>query len=228
MHAIVCFLHASLTDRGITPDFIPIQPDADNTRPPDGGWGAVLLWLKKNPPRSRTRTYFRGDLFDYDLSAKRCDVMVFQLDTDILSDLGFQNWTKEHYDYSVANLADPVERGKEITTIIEIAGGFATLSIADLKRHVPAPSVESTETWCIAAFRQLPLDPETLSGIALCREFMTALHRFENRPILNFVHIDKNPDRRHSFCENHSGGFVRLENQCYHYRNLVDAVVNIN
>lgn len=101
-HAIVCFLHASLTYRGITPDFIPIQPDTDNTRPLEGGWGAVFLWLKKSPPRSRIRTYFHGGLFDGDLSAKRCDVMVFQLDTDILSDLGFQRWTKEHYDHSVA------------------------------------------------------------------------------------------------------------------------------
>ena len=227
-HAIVCFLHASLTRRGITPDFIPIQPDTDNTRPPDGGWGAVLLWLKKNPPRSRTRTYFRGDLFDNDLSAKRCDVMVLQLDTDILSDLGFQNWTKEHCDYSVENLLDPVERGKEITAIIKRAGKFSMLSLADMRRHVPAPSVESTETWCIAAFRQLTLNPELLRGSELCQKFMTALHRFENRPIQNFVHIDKNPDRRRRYCENHSGGFSRLENQCYHYSNLVDTLVSIN
>ena len=71
-------------------------------------------------------------------------------------------------------------------------------------------------------------DPETLSGVELCREFMTALHRFENRPIEDFVHIDKNPDRRLPYCENHSSGFSRLENQCYHYRNLVDALVNSN
>ena len=227
-HAIVCFLHASLTHRGITPDFIPIQPDTDNTRPPDGGWDAVFRWLKKNPPRSRTRTYFHGGLFDDDLSAKRCDVMVFQLDTDILSDLGFQNWTNEHYDYSVANLPDPVERGKEITAIIEKVGEFSELPLADMARHISAPAVESTETWCIAAFRQLSLDPELLSGSELCQEFMTALHRFENRPIQNFVHIDKDPDRRHRYCENHSGGFSRLENQCYHYRNLVAALVSIN
>ena len=223
-HAIVCFLHASLTHRGITPDFIPIQPDTDNTRP-SAGWGLVFRWLKKNPPISRTRTYFHGGLFDDDLSAKRCDVMVFQLDTDILSDLGFRSWTNEHYDYSVANLPDPVERGKEITEIIEIAGGFVTLTGADRRRHIPAPSVESTETWCIAVFRQLSVDPETLSGVELCREFMTALHRFENRPIEDFVHIDKNPARRFPFCKNHSVGFTRLENQCYHYRNLVEALL---
>lgn len=227
-HAIVCFLQASLTHRGITPDFIPLQPDMDNTRPLDGGWGAVFLWLEKNPPRSRTKAYFHGGLFDNDLSAKRCDVMIFQLDTDILSDVGFQNWTKENYGYSVADLPNPVERGKEVTKIIELAGEFATLTIADLRRHIPAPSVESTETWCVAAFRQLSVDPETLSGNSICREFMTALHRFENRPIEDFVRIDKNPGRRLPYCENHSGGYARLENQCYHYRNLVDSLVERN
>ena len=170
-------------------------------------------------------TYFHGGLFDDDMSAKRCDVMVFQLDTDILSDLGFQSRMNEHYDYSVANLPDPVERGMEITELIEIAGGFAALTIADLRRHLPAPAVESTETWCVAAVRQLSVNPETLSGIALCREFMTALHRFENRPLEDFVQIDKDPARRLPFCENHSVGFARLENQCHHYRNLVDALV---
>ena len=227
-HAIVCFLQASLTERGITPDFILIQPDTDNTRPVHGGWSAVFLWLEKNPPRSRTRAYFHGGPFGDDLSAKRCDVMVFQLDSDVLSDLGFQNWVKEHYDHLVKDLRDPIERGKEITEIIERAGEFGTLTIADLKRHIPAPSVESTETWCVAAFQHHSVDPETLRGIGLCREFMTALHRFENRPAQDFAHIDKSPDRRLPFCESLSGGFVRLENQCYHYRNLVDALVSIN
>ena len=226
-HAIVCFLDASLAHRGITPDFVPIQPDIDKTRPP-GGWDLVFRWLEKNPPRSRTMAYFHGGLFDDALSAKRCDVMVFQLDTDVLSDLGFQNRMNEHYDYAVANLSDPVERGREITELIEIAGGFSTLTIADLRRHIPAPAVESTETWCIAAFRKLSVNPETLTGIALCREFMTALHRFENRPTEEFVHIDKNPDRRLPFCKNHSGGFARLEDQCYHYRVLVDALLGLN
>ena len=44
----------------------------------------------------------------------------------------------------------------------------------------------------------------------------------------NFVHIDKNPDRRLPYCVNHSGGFSRLEKQCYHYRNLVEALFNSN
>ena len=224
-HAIVCFLHASLTHRGVTPDFIHIQPAMDNTRPPNGGWGAVLRWLKNNPPGSRTKAYFYGGLFGDGMAAKHCDVLVFQMDTDILADLGFQNWAKEHYDYSVANLSDPVERGKEVTEIIRIVGGFAALTIADLTRHIPAPSVESTETWCIAAFRQLSLDPETLGGIALCRKFMAALHRFENRAFEDFVHIDKNPDRRRRFCDNHSGGFARIESQCHHYLCLVNALV---
>ena len=57
---------------------------------------------------------------------------------------------------------------------------------------------------------------------------MTALHRSENRPIQNFVRINKDPNRRHRYCENNSGEFARLERQCYHYLNLVDALVSIN
>ena len=123
-HAIVCFLEASLTDRGTAPVFVEIQPEMDKTNRANGGWGAALNWLKQNPPESRTQSYFNGGLFDDDLSAKQCDVMVFQMDADILSDCIFQDWTKRNLDYDVANSGDPVQRGNEIRSIIEIAGDF--------------------------------------------------------------------------------------------------------
>ena len=82
--AITNFLKASLTYRDITPEFVLIQPDNDRTKPSDGGWHAVLNWLLNNPPKSRIATYLSGGLFDDGLSAKRCDVLVFQMDSDIL------------------------------------------------------------------------------------------------------------------------------------------------
>lgn len=227
-HAIVCFLQASLTHRGITPVFIAIQPPMDNTRAPDGGWGAVLNWLRKNPPETRTKAYLRGGLFGDDLSAKHCDVLVLQMDADILADSAFQSWMRRHYQYSVANGKDPVTRGKEITSIIETVGAFSRLSPDETRRHVPAPSVESTETWCVAAFRNLPVDPELLSGSRLCQKFMTALHRSESRAIQVFVSSNKDPKRRHRYCERHSNRFDRLESQCYHYLNLVNMLLSIN
>ena len=155
---------------------------------------------------------------------KQCDVMVFQMVADILSDCIFQDWTKRNLDYDVANSGDPVQRGNEIRSIIEIAGDFGELSPIESKQQIPAPAVESTETWCVVAFRVLPGDPEVLRGPDLCLEFMTALHRSENRRIQQFAHIDKQPDRRRRYCEKHSAGFERLEAQCLHYRELVDSI----
>ena len=223
-HAIVCFLKASLNGRGITPTFVDIHPERDKTNPTDGGWGAVLNWLMGNPPKSRILRYFNGGLFADDLSAKRCDVMVFQMDADILSDRSFQDWVTRHLGYEVVDSGDPMQRGSEIRSIIEIAGAFVELSIRELQRHIPAPAVESTEAWCVASFRALPGDPELLRGPDLCLEFMNALHRSESRPVQQFAHIDKQPDRRRRYCGKHSAGFERLEAQCLHYRELVDSI----
>ncbi len=43
-----------------------------------------------------------------------------------------------------------------------------------------APAVESTETWCIAAFRRMSSNPELWRGQELCQKFMTVLHQSEN------------------------------------------------
>ena len=145
-HAIVNFLGASLKNRGIIPVFVNIQPENDQTIPTNGGWYAVLNWLRKNPPKSRTANYLGGGLFDDDRSAKRCDVLVFQMDSDILSDRGFQNWTRNKLGYAVSVLTDPIQRGHEARSIIELAGDFDQLSSRESKRHIPAPAVESTET----------------------------------------------------------------------------------
>ena len=194
--AITNFLKASLTGRDITPVFVPIQPENDRTKPPDGGWHAMLNWLLKNPPKSRIATYLGGGLFDDGLSAKRCDVLVFQIDSDILSERGFQNWTRKTLGHDVTDSTDPTQRGKEVRSIIEIAGNFEELSDDESKRHIPAPAVESTEAWCVAVYGSFSGDPERLKGLALCREFMTALHRSENRDIQSFTKINKSPDRR--------------------------------
>ena len=224
VHAITSFLEASLTGRGITPTFVEIQPETDRTQPTDGGWGAVLHWLQDNPPQVRIATYFSGGLFGGGLSAKRCDVMVFQMDADILSDTPFQKWTKRHLKHSVVDRIDPVHRGNELRAIIEIAGAFHQLSPDDKRRHIAAPAVESTETWCVAAFQSLSGDPERLTGPDLRDEFMTALHRSENRPVQQFSRIDKQPNRRRRYCTKHAVGVGRVETQCRHYRELVEAL----
>ena len=131
---------------------------------------------------------------------------------------------KQEFGLDIGDPDDPIERGQAIRGIIEMAGAFHRLSERDLGRHVVAPSVESTETWCVAAFRRLGFDPELLRGQDLCDAFMEALHRSEGRPMQQFVHIDKSPERRCHFCRKHSVGFERLERQCRHYRALVETL----
>ena len=224
MHAIVCFLQESLRGRGITPVFVPLQPSMDNTRPRDGGWGTLMNWLENNPPKSRSKAYFRSGLFGNSMSAKRCDVMIFQMDSDILSHPAFQNRMKNRYQYTVVNWEDPARRGSEIKLIVETVGQFSDLSPDDYERHIVVPSVESTETWCIAAHRRFEVNPELLRGSDLLREFMTALHECENRPIHTFVQMNKDPDRRNRYCLKKSKSYRSIEAQCLHYKNLVDGL----
>ena len=226
VHAIVCFLGASLENRGVKATFVALQPEMDRTSP-SGGWGLVLKWLEKNPPRSRTKTFLGGGLFGHGLSAKQCDLIVIQMDADNLSDDAFRNHMRNQYGVDVVDLGDPIERGNEVRSILETAGDFDELVKADRDRHVVAPAVESTETWCVAAFERQGQDPELLRSQDLCFAFMEALHRSENRPVREFAQIDKSPNRRLRFCETHSAGVDRLEGQCHHYRELVNRVNQI-
>ena len=184
----------------------------------------ILKWFERNPADKRIKTYFDGGLFDDGLSAMQCDVMLFQMDADIISDEAFRNRVGRQLGQDVGDPDDPVERGQVVRGIIEMAGDFGRLSEHDLNRHVVAPSVESTETWCVAVFRHLESDPELLRGQDLCDAFMTVLHQSEGRRMQQFVNIDKSPKRRHRFCVQHSGGFERLERQCLHYRALVECL----
>lgn len=222
-HAIFNFVGASLKDRGIVPEFVSIQPEIDRTNP-KGGWHAALNWLLKNPPQVRVMSYLGGGLFSDGLSAKSCDLLIFQIDADNLSEGGFQNWILGKFGYRVKDMPDPRHRGEEIRSIIGIVGEFDRLSDRDLRRHVPAPAVESTETWCVAAFREMADDPERLKGQDLCQEFMNALHRSEGRTTQAFTHVNKSPPRRGRFCKKHSTGYRGLERQCHHYREMVDSV----
>lgn len=183
-----------------------------------------MNWLKNNPPKSRTKAYLRSGLFGNSLSAKRCDVVIVQMDSDVLSHQAFQNWMRNHHQYSVVNCEDPARRGSEIRLIIETAGQFNDLSADDYERHIVAPAVESTETWCIAAHRRLEVNPEGLRGEDLLQEFMTALHECENRPIQAFVRMNKDPDRRYRYCSKKSRSYQSIEAQCLHYKSLVDGL----
>jgi hypothetical protein len=91
--AIVHFFKHALEQKNITAQFRYLHPDMDKTRP-DGGWGAVLLWLKNNPPTSRIQKYFGGGLFQGPLNVDPLDAIVIHLDADVLPDKSFINYVK--------------------------------------------------------------------------------------------------------------------------------------
>ena len=225
-HAICCFLGASLNSRGIDATFVGLQPEVDRTCAP-GGWGMVFEWLKQNPPRARTLAYFDGGLFGSGLTAKQCDALLIQLDADNLSNESFRQRVRNSLGVAVREPTNPRDRGSAVRCIVELAGEFDELANAYRKLHVVAPSVESTETWCVGIFEQRDLDPELLQGESLCQEFMSVLHKSEKRPMQQFRHVNKSSKRRLRFCDKHAKGFARLEYQCQHYFEIVTALTSI-
>ena len=61
-HAIVCFLEASLTDRGIAPVFVEIQPEMDKTNRANGGWGRCIELAEAKSTRIKDAELFQWRL----------------------------------------------------------------------------------------------------------------------------------------------------------------------
>ena len=186
--------------------------------------GPGIEMAREEPATLKDETFLGGGLFGHGLSTKQCDLIVIQMDADNLSDDAFRIYIKNQFDKDVVDSDGPIERGNEVRSILETVGDFDELVKVDRDRHLVAPAVESTETWCVAAFERQGNDPELLRGQDLCIAFMEALHRSENRSIREFAEIDKSANRRLRFCRTHSAGVGRLERQCHHYRELVNRV----
>lgn len=216
--AIESFFRNALSHLDIESEFVAIQPEMDNTSP-EAGWGNVLLWLDKNLPTARIIKYFGGGLFGGNLGFDPLDCLLIQLDTDILENDSFKKHIKNNYGLDITAHQNSLDRADEISTVLRAAWRENELTAADQMRHVPAPAVESTEAWCIAAFHAKPQDFETFSGQVLVDEFMASLEisegRHANRPYAN---IDKNPKRRRRFCQTHENGGHRVATGCAQFQ----------
>lgn len=226
--AITHFFEHALQERDISAEFQLLYPELDQTRP-TGGWANVLLWLKNNPPNSRLQRYFGGGLFGGALSAERLDAIIIHLDADVLPSSSFVNFVKQNYDYDVLDADDPADRAKQITEIINISAQVNDLTNADKAKHIPLPAVESTETWCVAAFTALSQNFETLRGTDLTVSFMKVLERSEGRePQEHYENINKDMQRRKRFCAVHAQGSSRIVNGCQQFSNALDNLVYLN
>jgi hypothetical protein len=223
-HAISQFMAAALAGKGIVTKFIDIQPDMGRSYP-EAGWGNVELWLRKNPPTDRIRRYFDGGAFQRNMSAKACDVLLIQMDSDILDDGKFHARLRNAYGLELADATEARERGLRIIQVLELWSDLGTLTDVDRNRHVLAPAVESTETWCVSAFDNRHSDPEALSGQELVVAFMTALDTSESRPPKDYAEADKQPPRREKFCQKHAAkGAERIMHNCPHFARAVERL----
>lgn len=226
-HAIKHFLGHSLQQDGIEVTFIDIHPKIDNTQP-EGGWGNVLLWLDKNPPATRIARYFGGGFFADELSEPPFDGILVHLDGDIIGEASFTTYLETRYCHNPGEPRSPGQKGQAIRDIIEVVGRFAEMTLADVRRHIIAPAIESTENWCIAAFTAASEDFEQISGQDLVNRFMAALAVCEGKlPSANYAEIDKQQARRAKFCATHAAGSNRIRAGCSHFAHVCQDLADI-
>lgn len=227
-HAIECFLGHAASERGLHVEFLPIQPVADQTSS-NGGWGNVLLWLGNNPPSFRIQRYFGGGLFGGDLSSPTLDGILIQLDSDVLGEASFSHFVTDHYGIAASNPSSPQNRAEAISAILESASRISEMTDGDVQKHVIAPAVESTETWCIAAFSGKPGDFEALAGQELIDAFMSALEVSEGKsPTLPYAAINKTVSRRKTMCNRLAPSSGRIAANCTSFRNALEAICGLS
>lgn len=215
--AVVAFFGDSLKNAGYFPTFEKLFPDPDRTRA-NGGWGNLFSWLKNHPPATRISRYFGGGLFANFETYQRVDAILFQVDADIIDDDGFRTFANREFGVEIQLAVNPDERARAIREVIELAADAETLTLADKARHVFAVAVESTETWCLAAFNPKPSELEVLRGSELRDEFMKALERSEGRePRESYAECDKNANRRLKYCERFERFSSRVAASCPHF-----------
>ena len=217
--AIEWFVRMSLLIRGFDDIAVcKIASYTDQTSRDVQGFTGVLAWLSQ-PPEQRRR--FFVDLFGGDVRTEKFDAIVVHLDADNLSTKEFRNHVRNRYDTDVKNHRLPAKRGFELRQLIMSVGKMGKIGDG----YAVAVAVESTETWCLSSFRDLPNDPESMSGAPLVQQFMDALHAFERRPKRVFRKANKDPIRWERFCRSTYENVEMLERQCFHYKKFVTDLV---
>ena len=220
-HAIESFLGHSLKLAGLQPKFDAIQPTVDETQH-EGGWGNVLLWLDNNIPAFRMQEYLNGGAFAGSQSLKSYDCLLIHLDSDILDDEDFRKYVYREYGYKIGKVNTPSRRAGEIRSVISHAARHKDMTQAEIMQHVSAPAVESTETWCVAAFHKRKQNFESLSGQQLIDVFMSALERSggktPNSPYGK--EASKDVKRRKRYCKQFAGQSDRIINGCPQFKKI--------
>lgn len=222
-HAINYYVGAALLKRGVSSEFVALQPLPDNTS--GGGWSYVFTWLDQNPPKAREQLFGRG-LFANSKKFSGLDSIVIHLDTDILPEKSFLNFLKAR-DIKMGATNTLAQKGAELSGLISIFAHLDDCQEEYAKKHVPAPIAESSEAWCVAVDSEFGGSAESLSGQNLIDAFGVAFARFnKNEPKKNYRSINKRTKSRENYCKTTAEEVDRL-NTCTLFVSLVENLALI-
>lgn len=179
-------------------EFDLIQPALDNTLP--GGWSQVLYWLENNPPENRNSLYRKGQsLFLEESEDEKFDALIFQIDTDIIGEPGFERYCE---DRGVIALRPqlPTERANFVRHVLINMSANTSLDQALNSGEIPIAIVEACETWVVAAGVD-GCDAESMSPNETCDNFGRVLAKHSGQPEReSYRKINKNVQSRQRLC----------------------------
>lgn len=222
--AIKIFLEDEFTRRKRSVIFDMIQPAFDNSLP--SGWSQVLLWLENNELPFRSALYMKGDsLFAVEDEESKYDALLFQMDTDIIGEAGFEAFiSKRNLSYTPPG--NNVDRGNVIRHILLSIGGHASDAVSLSHNEVMAPIVESSEAWILAA-ENVTNHPESLIGQPLIDAFGALVARSSGQiPKASYTSINKTTKTRKRIC-NLIVKSSSPTGRSHHYDEVVHKIANL-
>lgn len=217
---ISSFLEKSLKAVHIDAEFIDLHPGLDKSSEKNSGWSNALLWLEKNPLKSRKNNILGGGLFGGNLSWKKCDTILIQIDSDCLNEDGFSNFLKKR-DFNVGNPSACEEKIIQVNNAILHLAGLSK-DKCTIERHITCCAAHNSESWCIAALQD---DEERMvEHISLGETNEIILHILSNYPEASSIREErriKDRDLRQRFCNEYSSEFARVEARSTTYKTLV-------
>lgn len=225
-HAIVNYFGNCLQTAGQPVSFVDLLPEMDKSRPP-GGYSLVKNWLQEITAKQRYDRYISKGLFAGGLS-KTCDALLIHLDTDICGSPKFQSECVAGIGVDVDSLAAASGPAFAIESVCKNWAGWHAATPGEMFVHVFCPAVDNTETWCTAAFRNWPKNPEEFTKQELTDNFMSSLAIQEGRVATRpYAKLSKDVGRRKRYCEATKNRSGRIADQCTYYQQAFDRMLAV-
>lgn len=222
--AMKVFLEAELVGHQKVIQLSIIQPALDNSLP--SGWSSVLYWLENNDLEYRSSLYSKSAaLFEVEDQDNKFDALLFQIDSDILGEAGFESFIAKRGISYVASKTN-IERGDAIRQVLLALAGHKSDEDALGRNEIATPIVESSEAWLIAAENITP-NAETLIGQPLIDAFGSLVARATGKvPKATYTNINKKVKTRQTICE----AQIKTSSPrglSHHYDDLVKKISNL-